>query len=146
MIVEARTHTASPIRRIPIWRSEVTASRLQETALDTRATSSTVLSNVRPKADATFLFQQLVDWWRRDTEGLSSPSEKAAHPAYQLIIQMGDKVVPFILADLKEHGGDWYIALRKITNARPVSVGTSRNTADVVAAWLQWGRDNRYIR
>ena len=108
--------------------------------------SATGAGALLPRADGLDFFNTLVDWWRRDTAGLSSPSEKAAHPAYQLIIQMGERVVPFILMDLEEHVGDWYIALRRITNARPVPVGASRNTADVVAAWLQWGRDNHYIR
>ena len=73
--------------------------------------SATGAGALLPRADGLDFFNTLVDWWRRDTAGLSSPSEKAAHPAYQLIIQMGERVVPFILMDLEEHGGDWYVPI-----------------------------------
>ena len=34
-------------------------------------------------------FKVLAEWWHESTDYLSSPREKAAHPAYRLIVQMG---------------------------------------------------------
>ena len=91
-------------------------------------------------------FRQLADIWRDETGALSSPSQIATHPAYQRIIDMGDRVLPYIFEDLQERGGQWYVALRAITGASPVPPEASGRARQVREAWLQWGRDHRYIR
>lgn len=90
-------------------------------------------------------FRDLADWWREGTAFLSSPREKATHPAYERIIAMGPMVVPFILEDLRDNGGDWYIALRKLATDPPqITSETARSTQAVVETWLEWGRRHGY--
>lgn len=84
-------------------------------------------------------FSALVQWWREGTEFLSSPGEIASHPAYQLIIGLGEAAVPLILEELRDRGGDWYIALRRITGASPVPEGAARSSEAVRQHWLDWG-------
>lgn len=91
-------------------------------------------------------FRRLTEIWREETEGLSSPSQISAHPAYQQIIGLGRPVLPLIFDELESRGGQWYIALRAITGASPVSPGASGRMPLVRESWLRWGRDNGYIR
>ncbi len=65
-------------------------------------------------------FSKLTEAWREETGGLSSPSQIAAHPAYQQIISMGRPVLPLIREELQASGGHWYVALHAITGDSPV--------------------------
>ena len=63
------------------------------------------------KAGLRTTFRELADTWRGETGGLSSPMQIAAHPAYQCIIGMGEQALPYIFEELRERGGQWYVAL-----------------------------------
>ncbi len=90
-------------------------------------------------------FHALADWWREATQFLSSPTEIADHEAYQRIIDIGPRVVPFILEELRDNGGDWYIALRRLVADPPtINQETARSTTKVVDTWLEWGRQRGY--
>jgi hypothetical protein len=109
---------------------------------------STEAGFVHRQSESPFLgelFRNLADWWREGTQYLSSPSEIAAHVAYQRIISLGPGVIPYILEDLRDRGGDWYIALRLLATDPPrIPPETARNTRQVIQAWLDWGRDRGY--
>ena len=90
------------------------------------------------------IFRQLADTWREETGGLSSPSQIAAHPAYQRIIGIGEPALPLIFEDLQTRGGHWYLALRAITGASPVPPEVSGRARLVRESWLQWGREHGY--
>ena len=79
----------------------------------------------------------LAEVWHRETGGLSSPTEIAQHWAYREIIEMGEDVVPLILGDLRDRGGQWYTALREITGANPVPADARGNARRVKEAWFQ---------
>lgn len=111
---------------------------------------TTPIVSTRQKANPLRVrFRDLADWWREGTMFLSSPREIASHDAYQRIINMGPQVVPLILEDLRDHGGDWYIALRQLARQLEVdppemSQETARSTRRIVKAWLEWGRQYGY--
>ncbi len=87
------------------------------------------------------MFSMLSEWWHEATDFLSSPSEKAAHSAYQRIIALGSPVVPLVLRDLEATGNSgWYAALRKLTGTSPVPPEAASSSARVRQAWLEWGR------
>ncbi len=68
----------------------------------------------------------------------------AAHPAYQKIIAMGARAVPYILRELQQRPAQWFWALREITKDDPVSDKDRGNLARSAAAWLKWGKENGY--
>ena len=84
--------------------------------------------------------KELADTWRRNTRHLSSIERKVSHPAYQTIIALGRPAVPFVLQELKEHGGHWFSALHFMTGVEPTKEGD--NVEDSRTAWLAWGRRN----
>lgn len=89
-------------------------------------------------------FQDLAREWRRDTAIHSSLFEIIVHPAYQQIIGMGSKALPFIFEELERRPGHWFWALTSITRTDPVAEGATMSEAR--DAWLAWGRRHRYLR
>ena len=58
---------------------------------------------------------------------------------------MGNSVIPLILRELQERGGDWYRALRILSGDDPVPLGAQGNVQKMKECWLRWGRDRGYI-
>lgn len=86
-------------------------------------------------------FMVLASRWRRQTGMLSSSTEKTAHPDYLQIIAKGKQSLPFILRELRDHGGHWYEALEAITGGvNPIPPGAEGYIPQMKAAWLDWGR------
>lgn len=83
-------------------------------------------------------FSSLVRVWRQETLLLSSPSEKAMHPAYQRIIALGAPALPLVIEELRAKGGQWFWALRYLANHDPVPQEHWGNVQLMKAAWLHW--------
>ena len=96
-------------------------------------------------ADTQAEFERLATKWKRETAHLSSPSAIAEHRAYQAIIGMGKEVIPFILRDLEDSRAQWFWALRSIARESPVRPEDRGDVRAMTDAWLNWGRDRRYI-
>jgi hypothetical protein len=90
-------------------------------------------------------FRELADRWRRETGMLSSVTEKLQHPAYQAIIGMGSKAVPWILLELRDRPDHWFTALKAITGQTPVPVKDRSSFRRATEAWLAWGKEKGFI-
>lgn len=90
-------------------------------------------------------FYALAAQWKDETAFLSSTSEIVRHPAYQEIIQLGNDVVPYILADLKISPNHWFHALRTITSENPVEPTLQGRMQEMSDAWIDWGRQRGMI-
>ncbi len=93
-------------------------------------------------------FNTLAEQWRSETRHMSLAADKAANFHLHQIIGMGDKVLPLILQELQTKTTDWFWALRAIARQRAPAIpaedqGVVRRIADI---WIQWGRDNGYLR
>ena len=86
-------------------------------------------------------FQALSAWWHSQTDLLSNPDAKIEHPAYQTVInELGRSAVPFILEELRTHGGQWYQALSEITGVSPaLPIEAPYSLRAEHQAWLDWG-------
>lgn len=89
-------------------------------------------------------FERLKLEWKEATEMLSSITKIIKHPAYQEIIEMGEKVLPWILEELQREPSHWFSALSAIAKVDPVSADD--NFEQAVEAWLHWGRSQGYIQ
>lgn len=90
------------------------------------------------------LFAALAAWWHETTDALP-PQRKLEHFAYRGIIEWGEVMVPYILTDLRDRGGDWYVALEKITGAQPVPKADDGIRSRMRDHWYEWGRRNNYV-
>ena len=85
-------------------------------------------------------FTARAERWHRDTDLYSFEMQKVAHPAYQRIIGMGQKVIPLVLRDLETNGGLWYQALESILGYNPIPVNEPGDIRRLKSRWLEWGR------
>lgn len=91
-------------------------------------------------------FRSLADQWYRETGGMSSVSQKAAHPAYQTIMAKGRSVIPLILRELRTtEPDDWFYALHFLTEgATPIRPDHEGDALAMAGDWLSWGRTRHY--
>ena len=91
-------------------------------------------------------FRRLADQWYRETGGMSSVSQKAAHPAYQTIMAKGRSVIPLILRELRTtEPDDWFYALHFLTEgAMPIRSDHEGDALAMAGDWLSWGRTRHY--
>lgn len=78
--------------------------------------------------------------WMKETQYVSSPSEKYLHSSYARIIGFGLPVVKLILLSLQTDPADWFYALRAITGSNPVTDTMAGDLALMSEAWLKWGK------
>ena len=90
-------------------------------------------------------FSALARQWSEDTQFVSSAREMAEHPAYRSIIELGWPVVPCLLADLRDSGNHWYLALREITGENPVAPEDRGHVDRMTRAWLEWGYRKHFL-
>jgi len=91
-------------------------------------------------------FKEMANRWHDETDHLSSSSRITNNGLYLEIISMGETAIPFILRDLQERGGDWYPALRILSDADPVPTEVRGEVPKMKEAWISWGRDKGYIK
>ncbi|HEX9391005.1 MAG TPA: hypothetical protein VF928_06805 [Usitatibacteraceae bacterium] len=108
---------------------------------------STGTTHYLPKENsvAKTRFETLAKEWKRDTIALSSWDAIVLHPSHLKIIGLGSQALSWILADLQENGGLWFVALESISGENPVPEQMRGRTKDMKNIWLKWGQENGYI-
>ena len=96
--------------------------------------------------DIEIKFNELASDWRAQRAVASSLSHSSAFiPAYQFIIGMGPKVLPYILRELAKKDEDWYWALRAISQENPIPPDQRGKRSIMRQLWLQWGVAKKYV-
>jgi hypothetical protein len=92
-------------------------------------------------------FRRLADTWREETFVSSSLTTLLTHPAYLRILAMGKRALPLILADLRDRGGYWFMALDYIVDedANPITEDIRYTPKKMKEAWIEWGVQNHYL-
>jgi hypothetical protein len=89
-------------------------------------------------------FRELAERFENETEMTSSITARITHPAYLQIIALGSEVIPYLLADMQENDGEWFVALTALN--RGVNVASHAETYEEgISAWLQWGKAQSYL-
>ena len=90
-------------------------------------------------------FRRLYAQWEEETGGLSSPRKLVENWAYRRVVEMGWEAVPIMLRELQAGRGYWYSALKEITGEDPRDESMRGRLWLIRDAWLQWGRQHKYI-
>lgn len=90
-------------------------------------------------------FELLTLTWQRDTQLSSISLDLTAHSAYQQIIGMGERALPYIFEKLALGQAHWYIALQAITGINPIKKEHRGNIPKMTEDWIEWGRSNGYF-
>jgi hypothetical protein len=108
-----------------------------ETASDRRYTAPTSQTSLEKD------FNERADSWEKKTRSYSSPTKRFLHEDYQIIMTMGQDVVPYILKRLQKKPNDWFWALKHFARK---DVAAGKDTFEgAVQAWLKWGVDEGHI-
>jgi site-specific recombinase XerC len=118
------------------------AIELQKQLGDVRMYLESTASSIRGRRRERFRW--LTRQWREATQWLSSTTEIAMHPAYQAVIGMGPEALPMILEDLRSNSGQWYWALKAISNEDPVPPRDRGAIKKMKDAWLRWGAEKGF--
>ena len=102
------------------------------------------IARTNQKTELETTFHSLVEQWKNETRGISSTEQMSVHPAYQQIIGMGRDVIPLLLRELENNSGRWFWALKSISREEPVTPEQRGKTKEMIAAWLNWGREKGY--
>jgi len=101
-------------------------------------------------------FNRLVEEWKREVRSKSLMVTIAMHPAYQQMVGMGEKALPFIFERIKradEKTYQWFWALAAITRQNPIPIelrgkvrkwlgyGSSGDRNTAMLAWTNWPDD-----
>ncbi len=114
----------------------------EESAISFGIASLHARTNQKTELETTF--HSLVEQWKSETRGISSTEQLSLHPAYQQIIGMGPNVIPLLLRELENNSGRWFWALKAISREEPVTPEQQGKTQEMIAAWLNWGREKGY--
>lgn len=90
-------------------------------------------------------FEDLAAKWKDDTGALSNLIKITKNKNYRLIIELGERMLPFILKDLEKTYDYWFTALQEITNKNPVPDEDFGNVKKMTEHWLKWGRQHKYV-
>lgn len=90
-------------------------------------------------------FNRFTSEWKAAARHISSPVQIALHPAYQRIVGMGERALPFILAELRREPDHWFWALAAITGANPVRPEDQGHLPAMTTAWLGWASDHYWL-
>jgi hypothetical protein len=124
----------------------VTASVLQGDGWQVRVDATGEVAVTQPDAPLTGpdeIFVELAARWKTETRNLSSMHDIVLNPAYAQIIGLGVPAIPLILRELRDDPDAWFYALTAITREDPAAGMTKFD--DAVQAWVDWGRERRYI-
>ena len=102
-----------------------------------------VRSDARPIIAAEF--KKHENKWKRETRHISSPVDKYLHPSYARIIGLGWPAVRYILQSIQRQPGDWFYALRAITDASPVPNSAAGDVRRMTECWVNWGKERGVI-
>jgi hypothetical protein len=119
-------------------------SNLRETIEQLSLSAESTIARSRQKTELETTFHSLVEQWQSETRGISSTEQMSVHPAYQQIIGMGRDVIPLLLRELEKNSGRWFWALKSISREEPVTPEQRGKTKEMIAAWLNWGREKGY--
>lgn len=90
-------------------------------------------------------FEQLFQNWKSETALLSSATAIVNHYAYQKMIQMGEKILPFMFIKLQNDPQHLFYALYQITGENPIPLAHTGNFKLMIADWLNWAVEKGYI-
>ncbi len=122
---------------------------LENSIVQPETSSRNATQNVLPKntelsSEVVNNFYTLAAQWESEVAGLSLTAKMSEHPAYQEIINMGMKIVPLLLSELKNNPLYWLSALSEITGENPIKPEQRGRIKQMASAWIEWGENQGY--
>ena len=141
-----RTERLASMTEYPVTQKSVNAARPNDGKPFVKISRRGVASLREDKAlNIEQRFSRLVAEWKRESSYMSDIERMALLPSYQAIIGIGPDAVPLLLKELQNEPDHWVWALHAITQEDPADGQGSMRFADLVAVWLEWGRQQGLV-
>ena len=88
-------------------------------------------------------FNRAVRLWRAEIKGMSMARDMVRHHAFQEILRMKEKAVPWIISEIRAHPDFLVLSLPIITGENPVPSSAVGKIHEIVNAWILWSERNR---
>ena len=89
-------------------------------------------------------FRELVRRWRLEIAASSSVMEMIENNNFKQIVDLGPRVAPLIVNELRAHRDFLFMALSFIfPDENPIPEGAKGKPHDMINAWLRWAERNR---
>lgn len=96
--------------------------------------------------DIELEFEVLSQIWKKEIEHVSLLHKMLLLDSYKQIIDMKEKVIPFLLKDLEKTQDFWFDALEQISGAKEVVPKEHFDDyKKMTEDWLSWGKTHNYI-
>ena len=92
------------------------------------------------------LFSKLAAKWRSETGGYSTSHQITKNKNYIEIINLKEKVLPFIFKEMEKEPEYWFEALKQITKTDPVPNSHYGNIIKMTNDWLSWAKEHNYVK
>jgi len=102
-------------------------------------------SGLQGLTEAEKKFRYYAAKWKAEIGGDSSLTSITNNMNYLRIIRIGHEAIPLILQELQREPAPWFVALRAISEDDSVGRDSPGNFGKMAAAWIQWGKEHRYI-
>ena len=83
---------------------------------------------------------------RTDTSVHSSPTPTLEHPDFLALVEMGDRIIPYLFHVMIEHGTSWVhiYLLHQITGMSPILPKHQGDLYGIIYDWLGWFLGSKY--
>ena len=126
--------------------STSTAAQQQEPVV--QHASNVLLVPMKVELETRKLFDVLTNAWKSDAHVKLSASPKAVleNSAYCYLIDIGAAILPLVFEDYEREDSAWPVALNRIVGKSPVKAEHRGKARLIREDWLNWGRENGYLR
>ncbi len=92
-------------------------------------------------------FYKLAGQWKTETQFYSSPSRIKDSEFYDELKGMGQKIIPLIIAELKnrETPAYWFPMLIEISGENPVPPHSAGDVSSMVNSWTEWAQNKVFL-
>lgn len=88
--------------------------------------------------DYVGVFLRLLRTWRHKTLTESSTDKILLHDEFRQIVELGEKVIPLIVDEIRIHPDHLMAALLLITDEDPVPEAARGDFLEMANAWIAW--------
>ena len=123
-------------------------NELDEAVASSYGVSAVEFANVRPIMDekeCRETLARLARQCRRDTQMLSNPRQIATNPAYQQVVRLGKRTIPYIVDAMKKDRDLWFAALAAITGEEPQGFSVVSDIGTAIDMWVKLANKRRWI-
>jgi hypothetical protein len=91
-------------------------------------------------------FDELTGRWIKETGHFSLERQQIANLSFLKIIAMGEKVLPLILTELGRRPMQGWLTALQVISDRDDITSSATSFREAIECWVNWGKDNGYLK